>query len=223
MKRNLDLKHASTMKRSKEWGIKCHKFFDVGAAKGDFSRKVNAIWPDTELHLFEAAPHWANALGGLSQELQKKVNVLNAAVGSKVGQMYFRFDKDNPYGGALVENSDGDNVIKVPTITLDHYIERNNLRGPFVLKLDVHGAEKDILSGATNFMKNCELLILETYFFGPAHRRHAQMSLLLEDKFGMQCFDMAEPSWRDLDMSLWQVDLYFAKKKGTTLSIRGLR
>lgn len=98
------------------------------------------------------------------------------------------------------------------------YAKSSKLTGRFALKLDVHGAERLILSGATEFMEACDLVIFETYNFGPAHRRFGQMAVYFEEQFGLRCIDLVEPKWRPYDNALWQLDLYFVRPEGTRLS-----
>jgi hypothetical protein len=50
----------------------------------------------------------------------------------------------------------------VPVITLDELWAEKQLDGPIVLKIDVQGAELDVLKGAVNVLTQCELVILET-------------------------------------------------------------
>ena len=84
--------------------------------------------------------------------------------------------------------------------------------------LDVHGAERTILTGARRFMEQCDFVVFETYNFGPATRRFGQMAVYFEEEFGLRCIDMAEPKWRPYDNALWQLDLYFVRPEGTRLA-----
>jgi hypothetical protein len=108
--------------------------------------------------------------------------------------------------------------MSVPKIRLDSFVQDRSPKGRFVLKLDVHGAERQILAGADEFMTRCDLVIFETYNFGQATRRFGQMAVFFEERYGLQCIDIAEPKWRPYDRSLWQIDFYFVRPEGMTLA-----
>jgi len=214
---DLPMTHEATLRRMRERGIEFEHFFDVGAARGLFGVKVREVYPEVGLIYFEAAPYWKPLLEKTKSELGGKISIEMAAAGPSDGEMYFRFDENNPMGGALVSKK-SDNTQIVPVRSLDSYIEEKGLTGRFALKLDVHGVEQMILSGAERLMSSCQLLIFETYNFGPDHRRFGQMAVHVEEKFGMRCIDIAEPKYRPFDKALWQMDFYFGRYEGTTLS-----
>lgn len=47
------------------------------------------------------------------------------------------------------------------TVTLDNIVKENKLDSPELIKIDVQGAELDVLIGATESLKTCEHLIVE--------------------------------------------------------------
>jgi len=84
---------------------------------------------------------------------------------------------------------------------------------PYLLKLDTHGFELPILSGAKNILENTSLAVIEFYIF----RLHSDAPLFHElcaymDSIDFQVIDFSEPMWREKDMALWQMDLFFIKK-----------
>ncbi len=50
----------------------------------------------------------------------------------------------------------------VPMVTLDELWTERQYDGPAILKVDVQGAELEVLKGAKNVLEHCELVILET-------------------------------------------------------------
>jgi FkbM family methyltransferase len=212
---DLSTKHTDVLARMASWGIMFDHFFDIGAARGMWGPMVRKHWPNATVHHFEAAPQWEPELTRGAEQIGN-ARVVMAAAGEKEGEAFFRYDPANPYGGALLATPD-EHAIRVPVVTLDGYIEENATTGRKALKLDVHGAEQAILAGAPMFMKSCDLVIFETYNFGPASRRFGQMAVLLEERFGLRCIDLAEPMWRPYDEALWQLDLYFVRPDGTRL------
>jgi FkbM family methyltransferase len=209
--------HDKVLQRVAKWGIKFDHFFDIGAAEGMWGKMIRLHWPLSAIHYFEAAPAWQKNLLLEADNIGGKTTINMCAVGDADGDAFFRYDPQNPYGGALLSQMDV-NTIKVPKLKLDTFIAQHNLQGRYCLKLDTHGAERLILSGAKIFMQSCDLVIFESYNFGPAQRRFGQMAVYLEEEFGLRCFDIAEPKCRPYDNALWQIDFYFARPEGTTLS-----
>jgi FkbM family methyltransferase len=212
---NLSTKHIDALARMSAWGVAFDHFFDVGAARGMWGPMVRRHWPNATVHHFEAAPPWEPELKRAAEQTGN-ARVVIAAAGQHEGEAFFRYDPANPYGGALLSTPD-EHTIRVPVVTLDGYASANAIYGRKALKLDVHVAEQAILAGATTFMESCDLVIFETYNFGPASRRFGQMAVLLEEQFGLRCIDLAEPMWRPYDNALWQLDLYFVRPQGTRL------
>jgi FkbM family methyltransferase len=213
----LPTKHENVLERLASFGVQFEHFFDIGAARGDWGPLIRRHWHACSIHYFEAAPAWESELKKQADSMTGNVKVNVSAVGNKDGSVFFRYDPNNRFGGAIVHELQPD-ALTVPQLTLDTYIRNHALQGRYCLKLDTHGAERMILEGASSFMKNCDAVIFETYNFGPAHRRFGQMSVLLEDVYGLRCFDIAEPKWRPFDKALWQLDLYFVRPDGTTLA-----
>jgi FkbM family methyltransferase len=214
---DLPTNHEAVLERVAKFGMKFDNFIDVGAARGSWGPLIRKHWPACSIHYFEAASHWQSELEKQAGELQGEVKVNISAAGNTNGVATFQFDANNPCGGAIVKET-SPKTITVPQITLDTYIQQNSIRGRHCLKLDTHGAERMILEGAGQFMRNCDLVIFETYNFGPAHRRFGQMSVFLEETYGLRCFDIAEPKCRPYDNALWQIDLYFIRPEETTLA-----
>jgi len=51
--------------------------------------------------------------------------------------------------------------VKVPATTLDALVKELSLKPPFLLKLDVQGAEAAALSGARHFLEDCSVVVCE--------------------------------------------------------------
>jgi chemotaxis response regulator CheB len=63
--------------------------------------------------------------------------------------------------------------LSVQMVSLDQMIENEDLAAPDVMKIDVEGAEHDVLRGAENLIENaCPILFLDT------HQREAHQKTL---------------------------------------------
>ncbi len=87
------------------------------------------------------------------------------------------------------------------------------LDGPFLIKVDVQGAELDVLMGATKTLSNTEYVILEISFFrfftgGP----QVFDVIRFMKEWGFVPYDIFDYQYRLLDGALSQVDMAFVKE-----------
>jgi len=180
---------------------------DVGASNGMWSAVCENHLPDAQYLLVEAQEFHRAALTEYCGARPKADFVL-AAAGDKTGEIYF--DSGDPFGGVASHIRTADTKSVVPVTTLDHEIAARALPGPYLLKLDTHGFEVPILEGATQLLKNAELVIIETYNFRLSDTSllfHEMVDFMRQRGFGVS--DVSEPLWRDHDAAFWQFDLFF--------------
>ncbi len=182
-------------------GVKIATVIDVGASDGRWSLTVERGWPHARFHLIEASDHWHSALDALVARKPGFSRTM-AAAGPSVGQVAFVAGGD-PFGGRV----DFSDPPTVPMVTVDSEVARLGLKPPYLLKLDTHGPEREILSGARETLKHTSLLISEFYNFQAEERRWPQMVALIEG-MGFRCVDLIDPLWRP-DGKLWQMDFAF--------------
>ena len=131
--------------------------FDVGAFHGEWSENVRGSVKNCSLHLFEASPDAFETLS--SGTLQNEV-INHVAVADGEGRVGFHVYRDKPmlstiYRRLSVEESllpTGFDSYEVPSICLDDYWAPENGLINF-LKIDVEGAEYDVLRGANNLLQ----------------------------------------------------------------------
>lgn len=117
-------------------------------------------------------------------------------------------------GSSLLQETEGpqidDRAIHVQTVRLDDLVEQQKLTGPFLLKIDVQGAELQVLSGATNILRQAEYILVETSlfkFFKDGPLLQEVIGYLQQHNFVV--YDILNPQYRPLDNALGQVDLVF--------------
>jgi FkbM family methyltransferase len=126
-------------------------FYDVGANIGFFSLiAARRVGPQGRVYAFEPVPDNAAAIAR-SARLNgfDAVNVLNVAVGSSNGRTELMLARH--IGGATIASvgppPDVCGRIGVDLVTLDVAITQHGLRPPTLVKVDVEGAELDVLRG----------------------------------------------------------------------------
>jgi hypothetical protein len=85
--------------------------------------------------------------------------------------------------------------------------------------LDTHGYEVPILEGATETLKNTNLLIIEAYNFQIAHKslRFWELCSYVE-KLGFLPFNMVDFMHRSKDNAFWQMDIFFLRAEHPVFS-----
>jgi FkbM family methyltransferase len=141
-----------------------------------------------------------------------------AAAGAAPGSATFHVHADK-FSSSLLAEVEGASVDgaprTVPVVSLDQLSSEKNLSGPFLIKLDVQGAELQVLAGASRTLQHTEAVILEVSFFasmigGPQFHdvvsRMKDLGFVAYDVFGFQ--------YRPLDGALNQLDMIFVREDG---------
>ncbi len=106
-----------------------------------------------------------------------------------------------------------DQIRKVPVVTLDGFLEPHRLPKPYLLKLDVEGHELHALRGATETLRNTEIVILEIGTWAEDHLR-GRASLMdlfrFMEEHDFVFYEFVEPGFRPIDGALYMFDAVFA-------------
>ena len=134
--------------------------YDIGASVLHWTRKAKDRWPDAQLFLMDATPEceciyqtqsYPYAIEVLSDQNGKTLKFYNDPY-NVAGNSYY---KEN-----TIHYNESHAQIRT-TKTLDTLAEERNWPLPDLIKLDVQGAELDILKGAKNTLQKCKDIILE--------------------------------------------------------------
>lgn len=151
----LPKKHADYLKTM---NIEPKTIYDIGACVQHWTRKAKEVWPSAKYYLLDAAlsvePYINNH--------RHAVAVLSDADGKIID---FYENKKNPGGNSYYLETTGafNDTHKTSrmTITLDTLVKENNWELPELIKIDVQGAELDILKGGRYALSNCKDIIIE--------------------------------------------------------------
>jgi len=142
-------------------------FYDIGANYGYFTLLAQEFIKTGEIHSFEPNPIIFELLK-INADIRNFPNThLNElALSNKKGivEFYDRQITGFSFQSSLIKKEDLRNykVIKVRSEKIDDYISDH--RPPTVMKIDVEGAEKMILEGSKNLLKNYSPLIIIEIF-----------------------------------------------------------
>jgi FkbM family methyltransferase len=181
---------------------------DVGAAVGAFTLQCNRVFPDSRYLLIDPLEENRDSLEKVTKRISNAEYVLAAAT-SKPGEVTMNVHPDLVGSSLYIEKEAGlDGVSrKVPAVTLDDLCRDCSVPGPYLIKVDVQGAELDVLSGAREILDKTEYIILEVSLFqfvedGP------QLSdvVTFMKSHGFVVYDIFGLNYRLLDDAVAQVD-----------------
>ena len=188
---------------------------DVGVAYGTpglYERFPDAYFLLIEplAEFMECAQRWLDNVRG---------ELILAAASSRDGEVTINVHQDHLSGSSLLREQMGsefDGLLRqVPSVRLDTITKQKNLSGPFLLKVDVQGAELDVLAGATEVLKETEFVILEASLFEFMKGGPLFSDVIAYMKMhGFVAYDIYGGTRRPLDDALGQVDIAFVKENG---------
>jgi FkbM family methyltransferase len=202
---------------AKNVGLSPATVVDVGAAYGEFTVECHRVFPDANYILVEPLEEYRPFLEAVSRSVPKTQYVL-AAASAVSGELVINVHPDL-VGSSVYLEEESSNVNgvprMVPAIALDSLADDRGAMPPFLLKIDVQGAELDVLSGGEELLQSAEYVLLEASFFeffrtGPQFH---DVVTFMESR-GFVTYDICGLQYRPLDNALSQIDIAFVKEKG---------
>ena len=147
-------------------------FVDVGAHIGYFTLiAADIVGPKGRVIAFEPAPRNASILMANVNSAGKgdMVEIVRAAVGAKSGTILFQVVSGQDYCSRIAAEGECSETIVVVQCTLNEF----DLPQGTVIKVDVEGAEVDVLQGATNHLED-----KKTTWIIEAHRPDLEQTIL---------------------------------------------
>ena len=180
---------------------------DVGASDGCWSIMAHRVWPAAKLLLIEANPVYAEARARMLAGIEHRF--VEALACADDGASLVRFSADNPLQGVYdAESEAGASMVK--RVTIDELMECD-LPAPYLIKLDTHGREHEILRGARETLRQTCALIIEVYTWslGDNSLRAVELLPLIEREHDFLPADFCDPMYRPFDGRVGQVDCLF--------------
>jgi FkbM family methyltransferase len=187
---------------------------DVGVAYG--TDGLCEAFPQAELLLIEPLAEFEPFLRKIRERY--KAQYVLAAAGEAAGTATLNVHPDR-CGSSLLREVEGASVDgesrQVPVVTIDEVCAGKGLAGPYLIKVDVQGAELQVLAGAQRTLGQTEAVILEVTLFGTMIGGPQLYDVVSRMKaYGFVAYDLWGFNYRPLDGALAQVDALFVREDG---------
>lgn len=191
-----------------EIGVPIGDVLDVGVKTATY--ELLRVFPDRRHLLMEPIVEWNDGIKKNYGRAGVSYEIVNVAVSDKDGEARLRTSTvaaDKPITHArMTDESGNDKALRVvPMRKLDGLVAERSLKKPYLLKIDVDGAELSVLAGAAATLKDSSVVVIETGIVNMVERA------LAVQEAGFQIFDIVDLSY--YDGRFVQADMVFLSRK----------
>jgi FkbM family methyltransferase len=132
-------------------GRKAEVFFDIGANTGFISIQMSLLPLAKKVYAFEPLPRaYSSLVRNIELNALKNCSTFQLAVGKEnsISKLYVPNVYAIPTASSLDPNKYKDNyAIEVTTVTLDNFVQSEDITNIDIIKIDVEGKEYDVFTG----------------------------------------------------------------------------
>lgn len=198
--------HIRVMRRLKNQGFNPKVIYDIGSAMFHWTHCAEMVWPDAEIFLFDA---W-DKLDDFYKTKGYEYNI--GVLGNEDGKEVTFYQNDElPWGNSYYREIGTSGVFPESTgrpkvmRTLDSIIKERGWPKPDLVKIDVQGAERDVIEGGLDALKDTRYLIVEMQHgdYNEGAPKYSETGPWLESR-GWECIE-----WRFSAASSQDADYLF--------------
>jgi FkbM family methyltransferase len=199
----------SSLQQLRNLGFRPRTVIDVGAQWG--THELYETFPQAHHILLEPVlehePHLRQVVSRLPSAEYRI-----CAVSDKVGATQLLTSDDRMWSHMIGDSSPAparahSHVRTVETTSVNELVKGRGDGQPYLVKVDVDGAELAVLAGASDLLTPENIFVVETTLLG-ADPRFVPVNELFREK-GFVLYDMVDALYRPADNALWQVDCVF--------------
>lgn len=206
--------HHQALRRLSSIGFAPKVIYDIGAHTGKWTELARRTFPTSEFLLFEVNPHLEPALRRVGERYfmaalsdtdgkSRPFHLPDNPDVSTTGGSFYRDPKLAAVGGAI--------EIQVKTARLDTLQSANALPPPTLIKIDVEGAELEVLGGAGSSLRSCSAIIAELTFVRNDGAPAAHETMKRISELGFLLVDLCKIRRTPLG-NVCQIDALFVKR-----------
>ncbi|MFQ3576366.1 MAG: FkbM family methyltransferase [Cytophagales bacterium] len=206
------------LKLLKDLGYQPQSIFDIGANKGGWTANALEYFPNANYYLFEPQTF---LIDEIKSRFSKNPNVqfYPYGVGSQRGTMEFTIhDRDDSSNFRMTKDealARGFKQIQTQVVSVDEFVQEQNLIKPDILKIDAEGIDLMVIEGAKETLNShSEVVMVEVAVMNPLFENTALKVMNKMDSLGFKLFDITDlnrPFQRNV---LWLSEFVFIRKGG---------
>jgi FkbM family methyltransferase len=206
---------AGALRQFSKSGFRPRTVIDVGVAFE--TETLHHEFREAEILLIEPLAEFEPFLKSICERY--KAQYVLAAAGATRGSAVLNVHTDELECSSFLKEADGaildGTPREVPVVTVDELCSQRALKGPYLIKIDVQGAELTVLAGAPETLKQTEVVILEVSLFemlidGP---QLFDVMVYMKQR-GFVLYDTWGFLYRPYDGALAQMDIAFVREDG---------
>ena len=207
---------AAVLDNLRRLGLDPATVIDVGVGYG--THELWEAFPRARLLLVEPIPDRFGGAANAVADRREGAALVTAAAGAEPGSATIAVHRAPEMSSVLGtwtgDDRDGERR-EVPVVRVDDVVREHGLPGPYVLKVDVEGAELSVLDGAPGVLAKTELVLLEVRLFEllpGAAQLHDVIPYMRER--GFVAYDIFGGAVRLTDGALAVTNLAFVREDG---------
>lgn len=195
-------------------GINPQTLVDVGVAWG--TNELYNPFPDAALLLVEPNPQWKNYIERILQT--RTGDAVFAAAGAEESEVTLYIWRGAEGSSSIFHSNIAENGVADPVNVsvkrLDDICHQMKCKPPYLVKIDVQGAEAEVIKGMGGIINETEAIIVETSLFADETAPDFGQILSMMDDYNWKLYDIVGTHYRPRDAALAQFDAIFVPSVG---------
>lgn len=154
--------HVKYLSSLKQRGFEPKVIYDIGACTMEWTRAAQMFWPNATYILFEAFQE--HELSYKEAGFTYHIGVLSDTAG-QARKFYYNTNENAMTGNSYYQEKNNKHLYEnyriIKADTLDEVVTQRKFLLPDLIKIDVQGAEKDVILGGRNVVKHAQHMIVE--------------------------------------------------------------
>ena len=198
-----------SLERLRDNGFSPATIFDIGVATG--TTGLYKVFPGVDYMLVDPLEESEPFMQSICARVPLARYVVAAAM-DQPGEVSIAVHPGLSGSGALLKGEFPHRSVKA--VTLDQLIEEHQLKGPFLVKIDVQGSELQVLDGLKAHLGQAEVIVLEASLWADRKKWGAPtfadvVQYMARRRFVL--YDLASIGYRQRDRAIAEMDLVFIR------------